>query len=119
MTLLVCLAVMWTVVAGPQVRTATGLVRDSSGAPISGALIGADPFGPGLGTAITTPDGRFSLPISSADVVLVISAPGFRTVHKRVTSSDPGPLEITLVPSVEEAVTVTAGRIEQPLPNVA
>ena len=95
------------------------MVRDSSGAPISGALISADPSPTGASTARTSADGRFSLPIPAADVVLAISAPGFRTVQRRVTPSDPGPFEITLVAIVEESVTVTAGRIEQPITNVA
>ncbi|MBA3638866.1 MAG: TonB-dependent receptor, partial [Acidobacteria bacterium] len=119
MAFIACLAIVWTVVAGPQVRTATGVVRDSSGAPISGALIGADPSGTGDVTVRTSSDGRFSLPISTADVVLIISAPGFRTVHRRLASSDPVLLEITLVATVAESVTVTAGRIEQRLTNVA
>ncbi len=119
MAFIACLAILWTVVAGPQGWTAHGLVRDSSRAPISGASVVANAPGRGDVVAKTDADGRFSLEIPAGDVMLVISAPGFQTIHRRIASSDSFPLGITLVAMVEESVTVTAGRIEQRMTNVA
>ena len=107
------------VFADVQVRTAEGVVRDPSGTAIAGASIVAS--APGTRDVVTKTDsqGRFTVAIVGGDFILVVSAPQFQTVQRPVGEADRLPLTITLTPAAAESVTVTAGRIEQRLAEVA
>jgi iron complex outermembrane recepter protein len=117
MTLLALLAAGWMSIAG-QAQTVTGTVRDTTGAVVPGAsIVARAPAAPELSTTADG-QGRFALNLPAGSYVLFISAENFRTV--RVSPAANGtPLDITLSPALDASVTVTAGRLDQRLTDVA
>ncbi len=91
----------------------TGVVKDPSGAPVSGArvvLMTSDQTS--IATGVTDAQGKFSLEVSSSGrYLLLASAPqlGEAEVSVSVGTTDPPPIEIVLELSpIREEVTVTA-----------
>ena len=118
MTVLAILALGWTLLA-PQAQSISGTVRDVTGAVVAGAtVVVRQPPNEDIRTT-TDPRGAFTVPRHAADVVLTISAPGFVTVTRPLGAADALALEIVLAPALDATVTVTAGRIEQKLGEVA
>jgi outer membrane receptor protein involved in Fe transport len=95
----------------------TGIVRDETGAVVSGAaVIVRGPAGVERQT-VTGPDGRFTLETSSAGQdTLVVRAVGFAETQQPVSN---GELQVVLaVAGLRESVTVTPARTEQRLADV-
>ena len=113
--LVVCLLVSGAAAA----QTVSGVVRDPTGAVISGAsVIVRTPAGVDRQTT-TGPDGSFSVAGGiPADAELVVRSVGFAEHVQRVSAN--GGIDIVLQPAgVREAVTVTPTRTEQRLGDVA
>ena len=95
-----------------------GIVRDATGAVVSGAtILVRTPTGLDQ-RAVTGPDGRFTLERGvAAQSRLVVRAVGFRETEQAINGA--GEMEITLqlAPHLE-AVTVTPTRTEQRLRDV-
>src|SRR5262245_49566897 len=94
-----------------------GVVRDETGAVVSGATVllrgapGADR------QTVTGPDGRFTLPSPTGQATLVVRAGGFAEFSETVSGPE---VEIVLKPAgLFESVTVTPTRTEQRLGDVA
>jgi len=98
------------------IRSITGVVHDSTGGAVSGAIVIARASSRGEQQTVTGTDGRFTLAIATdADVVLIVRAGGFAEDQRRLTETT-GPLEIVLMPAtLLETVVVTATRSEQRL----
>jgi outer membrane receptor protein involved in Fe transport len=97
----------------------SGVVRDSSGAVVSGAAVVVRASSGSEQRVTTGPDGRFTVETTgSGDVTVTVLAGGFAERVERVT--DPSrALDITLSPaSLLETVTVTPTRTEQRLGDV-
>ena len=91
--------------AAAQGTRVSGVVVDSSGAPVPGATVTA-----GESTATTPADGTFSLTSSSGLTSLTAAAPGFAPATVKVTG-DTSSLRVVLQPApLETAVVVTASR---------
>jgi hypothetical protein len=104
LTVLLCLAIPAALAAQSPVR---GVVRDSSGAVVSGAAIILRTTGAPEQHAVTGPDGRFELAKGApAGSTLIVRAGGF--AEKSQTIQGGGELEVELQPaSLFESVTVT------------
>ncbi|MEO5895810.1 MAG: TonB-dependent receptor [Vicinamibacterales bacterium] len=104
-----------------QLQTLTGTISDSSGAAIAGARVVAQQ--PGQPEAQTRSDdrGRFQLGTGPGAVMLVVSAPGFAESRTTLAAgSRTGDISVSLSPAgLADTVTVTAGRMEQRLNDVA
>src|SRR5262245_49129913 len=112
--LLICLFVSTAATA----QTVTGVVRDQTGAVISGAsIVIRTPAGVDRQT-VTGPDGTFTLEASvPGDAELVVRSVGFSEHVQKLAAN--GPVEVVLAPAtVLEAVTVTPTRTEQRLGDV-
>ena len=110
----VCLAVPSAVLAQSAV---TGVVRDQSGAPVSGAAILARTDGKLVQRAVTGADGSFTLDRGVAgQTQIIVRAVGFA---ERAVDVAAGEVEVTLelAPHLE-SVTVTPTRTEQLLGDV-
>ena len=82
----------------PDVKTISGRVTDSSGSPVTGAIIMVK----GQSTATSTDStGYFSLTIPDDTKIIVISAVGFDTKEIKITSSN-DPLKIILNDTIKE-----------------
>lgn len=93
----------------------TGTVRDVAGGVVRGASVIVR-GGAREQHATTGPDGRFTVAApESADVVLVVRAPGFAEVQRKLAAGGPRTnLDLVVSPAtVTEAVTVTAMRGER------
>lgn len=111
-TLLLAL-VLQVVPAGPS--SITGLVRDTTGAPIAGAVVMLDGSSE---RAVTGADGRFTLMARPDGSPLVVRAQGFSEWRQTVPAGAK-PLEVELLPAgVLETVTVTPARSEMRLGDV-
>src|SRR5262245_25036603 len=101
--------------------TIAGVVRDSSGGAVVGAVVVAR-FGRSEQQTVTGPDGHFSLdPPAGEEGVLVVRAGRFAESEQRVTPATTGAQEITVVlmpATLFESVTVTPTRTEQRLGDV-
>ncbi len=98
----------------------SGVVHDSSGAVVPGAVVIARPAtGPERQT-ITGPDGRFAIDVPDTDVVLLVKAGGFAETARTVKASErSGEISVVVEPAtLFETVTVTPGRVEQRLGDV-
>ncbi len=106
-----------TVSAAGQSRV-SGVVRDESGAVVSGASVLVIGAGGVQGQTVTGPDGSFSLdPGTASGATLVVRAGGFAERSQPLAPN--GPLDIVLVPAgLFESVTVTPTRTEQRLGDV-
>lgn len=101
-------------------RPITGVVRDSTGGAVAGAVVIARVATRDEQQAVTGPDGRFSLVVAqSPDVVLLIRAGGFAEAQQRIPTTGGQDLAIVLSPARRlEEITVTATRTEQRLGDV-
>jgi outer membrane receptor protein involved in Fe transport len=118
MTVLAILALGWTLLV-PQASSVSGTVRDTTGAVVPGATVVVRQPPASDVTTATDDQGAFAVPRQGTNVVITISAPGFVTVTRTLMPADQGALEITLAPALAATVTVTAGRIEQRLGEIA
>jgi outer membrane receptor protein involved in Fe transport len=101
--------------------TLSGVVHDSSGAVVPGAVVIARPASGAERQAVTGPDGRFSVDTpDTGDVTVIVRAGGFAEKTQRVTGADRGrELDLVVAPaSVLETVTVTPTRGEQKLGDI-
>lgn len=96
----------------------TGVVKDSSGATVSGASVTIQTSSGAGQQTVTGPDGRFSIDAApSGPATLVVRAGGF--AETRQALGDARDVEIVLAPAgVFESVTVTPTRSEQRLGDV-
>jgi iron complex outermembrane receptor protein len=99
--------------------TVSGVVRDSTGGAVAGAVVIARTGSRAEQQTVTGPDGRFSIDLPSAnDVTLIVRAGGFAEIQQQATP-DARELEIVLMPAtLLEEVTVTASRTEQRLGDI-
>src|SRR5581483_1832725 len=106
--------------ASAPARTITGVVRDSTGAAISGALVSAQAGSRAEQQTVTASDGRFTLEVpASTEVVLTVRAGGFAEHQQRITAAGSQELAIVLMPArLLEEVTVTPARTEKRLGDV-
>jgi outer membrane receptor protein involved in Fe transport len=99
---------------GSEQASITGIVVDSSGGAVPGAVVVVQTASGPEEQTVTGPDGRFTLEGAEGDVTLVVRAGGFAVVERAVTG--PGDVEIVLSPAtLLEEVTVTPARSEQRL----
>jgi outer membrane receptor protein involved in Fe transport len=106
--------------APPGRSTVAGVVRDSSGGAVVGAVVVAR-FARSEQQTVTGPDGRFSLdPPAGEEVVLVVRAGGFAESEQRLMPSAANKeITVVLMPAtLFESVTVTPTRTEQRLGDV-
>lgn len=94
--------------------TVSGVVVDTSGAPVPSASIRVEPLPTGMAASSTGTDGSFSVPdLPQGLVVLRVSAPGFADALEPVVigSADVPGVRVILQPAgFAEAVSVTASR---------
>jgi len=104
-----------------QLQTLTGTISDSSGAAIAGARVVAQQQGQPDTLVRSDERGRFQLSAGPADLLLIVSAPGFAESRTTIAAgSRHADIAITLSPAgLADTVTVTAGRVEQRLNDVA
>ena len=99
----------------------SGVVKDSTGAVVTGASVVVKPISGSEHLATTGADGRFTVDIPvDGDVTVIVRAGGFAEKSQRVGSGERGrDLEIVLQPAtLLETVTVTPTRTEQRLGDV-
>lgn len=99
----------------------SGVVKDSTGAVVTGAAVVVKPVSGSERTGFTGPDGRFTLEApGDGDVIVVVRAGGFGEATQRVDSGERArEIEIVLQPaSLLETITVTPARSEQRLGDV-
>jgi outer membrane receptor protein involved in Fe transport len=102
----------------PARATITGVLRDSSGGAVAGAVVIVRTDGRGEQQTVTGPDGQFSLDVPAPGLVLIVRAGGFAEYQQRLPAES-GPLSIVLMPAtLLETVVVTATRTEQRLGDV-
>ena len=95
----------------------SGVVRDESGAVVSGATVLIMGSSGVQAQTLTGPDGRFSLDPGSGPTTLIVRAAGFAERSQPLAPN--GQLEIVLSPAgLFESVTVTPTRTEQRLGDV-
>ena len=96
----------------------TGIVTDSSGGAVPGALVVMRAASGPEQQTVTGPDGRFTIDgATEGSATLIVRAGGFAVVERAV--SGPGEVEIVLSPAtLLEEVTVTPTRSEQRLGDV-
>ncbi|OFW18253.1 MAG: hypothetical protein A3F69_05170 [Acidobacteria bacterium RIFCSPLOWO2_12_FULL_66_10] len=123
----VCLALSVAAVvhvsAQERRESVTGVVLDTSGAAVVGAMIAVESDGVRVATGQTSADGRFEVPSPPRSAVVVrVTLPGFAEATARVPESGPSgePLQIVLQPAgLSETVTVTASRGDERLATPA
>jgi outer membrane receptor protein involved in Fe transport len=98
----------------------SGVVHDSSGAVVSGAVVVVRPAAGPERHVVTGPDGRFSIEVPDGDLVVTVRAGGFAETARTVTASErSAELDLAVQPaSLFETVTVTPSRSEQRLGDV-
>lgn len=107
------------VAAGPAV---TGVVRDSTGQIVAGALVIARAASGPEQQAVTGPDGRFTIARAVVPpLVLVVRAAGFGEAQRSISAgASTENLELVLQPAaISESVHVTAYGLPQRLQDVA
>src|SRR5919201_3792923 len=110
------LILLWLQSSPPPIAL-TGIVVDSSGAPVPGAAVGLEFTDGASRITSSASDGRFefvNLPAGRAR--LIVSAPGFATIAQSLVlrcADTASPIRIVLEPAAQfETVTVTASRGE-------
>lgn len=90
----------------------SGVVRDPTGAIVSGATVVARPAGGPVQQTVSGPDGRFQLEVPPGPVVVTVRAGGFAEEIRRVDeTAGSRQIDVVLKPAtLLEAVTVTASR---------
>ncbi|HYY42430.1 MAG TPA: TonB-dependent receptor plug domain-containing protein, partial [Pyrinomonadaceae bacterium] len=123
--LALCLFALAATGAAQETRVA-GVVLDQAGAAVAGAQVSLRPDGARVAAETTTTDaaGRFTFAAVEprAGFVIVVRARGFAPVEQRwpAAALQAAPLAIRLAPApLDEAVTVTAARIETRLGETA
>jgi outer membrane receptor protein involved in Fe transport len=100
----------------------TGIVKDSTGAVVAGASVVVKPASGSERTALTGPDGRFTIELpesAGGEAILIVRAGGFGETRQSLRQDEHGGIEITLHPAtLLETVTVTPTRSEQRLGDV-
>ena len=92
--------------------TVSGVVKDASGAVVTGASVIVRPASGPEQRTVTGPDGRFSVETSGTDLTVIVRAGGFAEKSEHVGAA-PASLDIVLSPAtVAETVTVTPTRTE-------
>src|SRR5439155_9616296 len=94
--------------------TVSGVVHDSTGAVVAGAVVIVRSGGRDTRQTITGPDGHFLVEVDqSGDLVLIVRAGGFAEGHQR-TNVGARDLDIVLMPAaLFEEITVMPSRTEQ------
>ncbi len=100
--------------------TVAGVVRDSTGGAVSGAVVLVRRTARAELQTLTGPDGQFRLEIEAqGDVVLIVRAGGFAEHQQRLSTAAARDLVVVLAPAtLLETVVVTATRTEQRLGDV-
>jgi outer membrane receptor protein involved in Fe transport len=99
----------------------SGVVRDQTGAVVTGASVVVRPVSGAEHLALTGSDGRFAVEMPvDGDVTVIVRAGGFAEKSQQIGNGDRGrDIEIVLEPAtILEAVTVTPSRTEQRLGDV-
>jgi outer membrane receptor protein involved in Fe transport len=99
----------------------SGVVRDQTGAVVTGASVVVKPVSGTEHLALTGSDGRFAVEMpADGDVTVIVRAGGFAEKSQQIGNGDRGrDIEIVLEPAtILEAVTVTPSRTEQRLGDV-
>ena len=99
----------------------SGVVRDSSGRAVAGAVVTARTASGVEQQTVTAADGRYTLALPAAqDLTLAVQAPGFAERLQRIAAgAGPQQIDFVLLPApLAETVTVTASRMEQRLRDV-
>jgi iron complex outermembrane recepter protein len=102
-------------VAQSQDAKITGVVRDTTGAPVAGVPVTATNQATKASVEATTAaDGTYSLAVPGGAYTLSAALSGFRTGTRDVTvaAGGTGEVDFTLEPSLTEQVTVTAMKYE-------
>jgi outer membrane receptor protein involved in Fe transport len=102
-----------------QGRTVTGMITDPSGGTIPRAAVVVTVSGSPPVSTTTDAFGQFALAVSTCQFEVVASAQGFEPVRLVFSAFPSLPLRIVLIPAASASVTVTAGRTEQRLIDVA
>jgi outer membrane receptor protein involved in Fe transport len=118
MRIAVALFVLLSAASALAQSRVSGVVRDESGAVVSGATVVVMGASGVQAQTQTGPDGSFSLdPGPTGQTTLIVRAGGFAEQTQALTAN--GPVAITLVPAgLFESVTVTPTRTEQRLGDV-
>ena len=98
--------------------TVAGVVRDSTGGAVAGAVVIVRTGSRGDQQTVTGPDGRFTIELPSAgEITLIVRAGGFAESERRLTvTPEARDIEVVLMPAtLLEEVTVTPTRTEQRL----
>ena len=101
--------------------TVTGVVRDSTGGAVAGAVVIVRTGSQGDQQTVTGPEGRFSIELqSSGEVTLIVRAGGFAESERRLTVTPAArDIEVVLMPAtLLEELTVTPTRTEQRLGDI-
>ena len=96
----------------------TGVVRDSTGGAVAGAVVIVRTGAQGDQQTVTGPEGRFSIELqSSGEITLIVRAGGFAESERRLTVTPAArEIEVVLMPAtLLEELTVTPTRTEQRL----
>jgi outer membrane receptor protein involved in Fe transport len=104
--------------AAPGRAIVAGVLHDSTGGAVAGAVVIVRTDGRGEQQTVSGPDGQFSLDVPAAGLVLIVRAGGFAEYQQRLPAES-GSLTIVLKPAtLFETVVVTATRTEQRLGDV-
>ena len=106
---------VFTTTAAP-LTAMTGIVHDSSGGAVAGALVIVKIDGGAERQATSGPDGRFTVDAPESEAVtFIVRAGGFAETTKRVTAAErASEIDLVVAPAgVLETVTVTPSRSEQ------
>ena len=96
----------------PKPPQLSGLVLDTSGAPVRDAIVRVDVGGAQAGETSTGPNGRFSFSnLPAGDATVRVTAPGFDEATQPVSRAAGASVQIVLYPArLFHSVTVTASR---------
>jgi iron complex outermembrane receptor protein len=89
--------------------TLRGTVKDATGAPLPGAAVST-----GNSRAITDTEGAFALDVPAGTYDVRVSHPGFQSVKRSASTSEP--LEVTLDAAFSETMVVSAIRADEGVP---
>jgi outer membrane receptor protein involved in Fe transport len=101
--------------------TITGVVRDSTGGAVPGAVVVVQTGSRLEQQTVTGPDGRFRVDLPSAgEISLIVRAGGFAENERRLTvTAEAREIEVVVMPAtLLEEVTVTPTRTEQRLGDI-
>jgi len=116
LNLAICVLVLGVGIAAQQAPTVQGVVRDSSGAVVSGAIVTL--YNASFHAATSSDShGQFSfVSPPSEPMTLEVTAAGFLSQHQSLTIGGGSQLEIVLFPAkAKEEITVSATRTDIPL----